>query len=44
MVGLGRLGKQHAENIAFKIPQAELTAICDVDQERVNEIKEAWEI
>lgn len=44
MVGLGRLGKQHAENIAFKIPQAELTAICDVDQERVNTIKEDWDI
>lgn len=28
-VGLGRLGYQHAENIAFKIPGAELVALCD---------------
>ena len=39
MVGLGRLGIQHAENIAFKIPEAELTAICAIEEERVEEIK-----
>jgi myo-inositol 2-dehydrogenase/D-chiro-inositol 1-dehydrogenase len=30
-VGLGRLGLQHAVNIASRIQGAELTAICDVD-------------
>lgn len=34
-VGLGRLGTQHAENIATLIPNAELVAICDVDADRV---------
>ncbi|MCS5421990.1 MULTISPECIES: inositol 2-dehydrogenase [Psychrilyobacter] len=42
MVGLGRLGIQHAENIAFKIPEAELTAICAIEEERVEEIKTKW--
>ena len=30
-VGLGRLGLQHAENIASRIQNAELAALCDVD-------------
>ncbi|OCN00812.1 inositol 2-dehydrogenase [Clostridium sp. W14A] len=34
-VGLGRLGTRHAENIATKIPNAELTALCDVDADRL---------
>ncbi len=34
-VGLGRLGNRHAENIATKISNAELVAICDLDEERL---------
>ena len=30
IAGLGRLGKVHAQNIAFKIPNAELTAACSI--------------
>ena len=30
IAGLGRLGKGHAGNIAFKIPNAELTAACSI--------------
>ncbi len=30
IAGLGRLGKVHAGNIAFKIPNAELTAACSI--------------
>lgn len=37
-VGLGRLGAQHAENIATKLPNARLTALCDVDEERLKRI------
>jgi len=32
-VGLGRLGLRHAENIAGKIENAELTALCDLNRE-----------
>lgn len=30
IVGVGRLGKVHANNLAFKIPNAELTAACSI--------------
>lgn len=30
VVGLGRLGKVHAQNIAYRIPGAELTAACSI--------------
>ncbi len=42
--GLGRLGLQHAENIAFKIPNAELTAICALEEEKLNALKKEWNI
>jgi len=42
MVGLGRLGIQHAENIAFKVPQAELTAVCALEEEKIAEVQENW--
>ena len=28
-VGLGRLGYEHARNIAFSVPGAQLDALCD---------------
>lgn len=31
IIGLGRLGEQHAKNLASRIPGAELTAVCDMD-------------
>ena len=37
-VGLGRLGYEHACNIANLIPGAALTALCDVDEKRVKEV------
>lgn len=36
-VGLGRLGLQHAENIATRIKHAELVALCDVDEAKLQE-------
>lgn len=37
IVGLGRLGKKHAENIAFRIPNAELKCVCSIIKEEVDE-------
>lgn len=37
-IGLGRLGYEHAKNIATLIPGAELAAICDTDAKRVEEV------
>lgn len=31
-IGLGRLGYQHAENIAFRIPEMSLQAVCSIDE------------
>ncbi|TKD70717.1 Gfo/Idh/MocA family oxidoreductase [Pseudalkalibacillus hwajinpoensis] len=44
IVGLGRLGKQHAENLAFRIPHCELTAVCSVIEDEVKEVQERWNI
>ena len=35
--GLGRLGLQHAVNIAGRVRRAELTALCDLDEAKLNE-------
>ena len=40
LVGLGRLGLQHAKNIASKITDAELTALCDMDEKKLKETSE----
>lgn len=37
-VGLGRLGYEHAQNIANRIPNAELLALCDVNESRLQEV------
>ena len=39
-VGLGRLGHEHAKNLATQVPGCELAAICDVDADRVKEVAE----
>ncbi len=39
-VGLGRLGYEHACNLALRVPGAELAAICDVNAARVKEVAE----
>lgn len=39
IVGLGRLGRNHAENIQHNIPNAELTAICSVVQSELDTVK-----
>ncbi|MEG1593493.1 MAG: Gfo/Idh/MocA family oxidoreductase, partial [Oscillibacter sp.] len=39
-VGLGRLGHEHARNLAALIPGCELTAICDIDPKQVQAVAE----
>ena len=34
-IGLGRLGYEHAVNIATRVSGAELKALCDVDKEKL---------
>jgi myo-inositol 2-dehydrogenase/D-chiro-inositol 1-dehydrogenase len=42
MVGLGRLGIKHAENIAFRVSGAELGAVCALEKERVETARREW--
>jgi len=44
IVGLGRLGRKHAENIAFRVANAELTAVCSIVKVEVDEVQKAWGI
>lgn len=44
IAGLGRLGKVHANNIAFKIPNAELKAACSIVPEELEYAKERFGI
>lgn len=39
-IGLGRLGYEHAQNIATQIPEAQLDALCDLDTKRLAEVAE----
>ena len=43
-VGLGRLGYEHAKNIATSIPGAQLTAICDIDAQRVKDVAAEFDV
>lgn len=40
IAGLGRLGRKHAANIHYHIPNAELAAICSVVQQELDEVSE----
>lgn len=40
VIGVGRLGTVHAENLVYRIPNAELVAICDIRYEHARETAE----
>ena len=39
VVGLGRLGMEHVTNLSSRVPGAELTAVCDVNVQRVKQVR-----
>lgn len=39
IVGLGRLGFKHAENLAFRVPYCELIAVCSATKKKVASVK-----
>ena len=43
-VGLGRLGKQHASNIANRLQYATLKALCDVNEEHLKRLAKGWAV
>lgn len=38
IIGLGRLGRKHAENIHYHIPDAELTAVCSLNDAELQSV------
>jgi len=44
LVGLGRLGTMHADNIANKIKHAKLVAICDANQDQLQKTKKELDV
>ncbi|MHB1392695.1 MAG: inositol 2-dehydrogenase [Clostridia bacterium] len=44
IVGLGRLGLKHAEDLAFKIPNVELLAVCSIKKEEIDYVQNNWNI
>lgn len=44
IIGLGNLGKTHAENIMYKIPNANLIAVCARRESVINEFKNKYKI
>lgn len=44
IVGLGRLGKEYAYNLKYKIRNAELIAACSLDQEELDYAKDQLEV
>src|SRR5262249_15487641 len=44
LIGLGRLGKIYARDLATRIPEARLVAVSDTDQEALSEVSAAYEV
>ena len=44
LIGLGRQGEQHAINLATRIQGCELTAICDMNEAKLNEVAKRYGI
>jgi myo-inositol 2-dehydrogenase / D-chiro-inositol 1-dehydrogenase len=38
ILGAGRIGRVHAETLAFRLPEAEIVAIADINQEAAHEV------
>ena len=43
LVGLGPLGKVHAQNLMYRIPNAELAAVCTRTRSKLDEVRREWE-
>jgi myo-inositol 2-dehydrogenase/D-chiro-inositol 1-dehydrogenase len=44
IIGLGRLGIKHAENIALHTPGAELMAVCALEEDVIEKAKKDWSV
>lgn len=44
LIGAGKIGRVHAENLAFRIPEAELVAVSDVYLEAAKQCAADYQI
>jgi len=44
IIGMGRIGKIHAENILKEIPEAEVVSIADIEVNKAKELASKWNI
>lgn len=44
IVGLGRLGYEHAHNLKYNVKDASLNAICSYDEEQLNQLSKEWNV
>lgn len=44
IVGLGRLGLEHAKNLKFNLADASLQAICSMDPDQLDNLQQEWNI
>src|SRR5215470_11337820 len=44
VVGVGEMGKRHAENVRRHVPEAQLIAIADVSPQRVKQVADELEV
>ena len=44
IIGAGRIGKVHAETLAFRLPEATVSAIADVNGDAAKEVAERFRI
>ncbi|MCS6952454.1 MAG: inositol 2-dehydrogenase [Bryobacterales bacterium] len=44
LIGCGRIGRVHAENLSLRLPQAQLCAVCDTTRASAEEVAGRWEI
>jgi myo-inositol 2-dehydrogenase/D-chiro-inositol 1-dehydrogenase len=44
IIGMGRIGKIHAENILKEIPEAEVVSIADIEVNKAKELASKWDI
>ena len=42
VVGLGRLGNQHADNIVNNVRNAQLSAVCSVQEDELDRAQKEW--
>ena len=44
VIGVGRMGSRHALNLAKRVKNANLVAICDTDHQKANKVSQSLKV